>query len=111
MEVSEQVNDLATRTKHVAEWVKSGVSRSAYCERHGITVNQLTYWKTLGQNRNDRKRSVFVRAKVSSERASPHRDLPQVARLIVGSGSVLEISTAIDPVWLARVIAAVGAEQ
>lgn len=108
---SEQEVDPTTRLKHVTDWPKSGLSKKTYSAQYGITVNQLTYWQKLERRRGKHKKSAFVRAAVAKERPAPiYLESAQVARLVVRGGSVLEISTAVDPLWAARLIAAVGGQ-
>lgn len=105
---TDQDVDAATRQRHVAEWSKSGMSKRAYCVKNGITLNQLTYWQKLAGGRRGRTKSAFVRATVGQEPALVAGGSTQVARLMVGGGSVLEICSSVDPVWAARLISAVG---
>ena len=103
----EQKVDAPTRSKYLSDWSKSGLSKVAFCEQHGITVNQLMYWQKGERLHKLKAKAAFVRAEsvsASTQTESP----PQLARLMVGGKSVLEISTSVDPIWVARVIAAVG---
>ena len=105
----EQEVDSATRKKHVVDWPKSGLSKSAYCAQHGILLNQLLYWQQLDRGRRPRKmEAAFVKATVVRAPASVSPDLTECVRLLVGGGAVLEIKTGVDPIWAARLIGAIG---
>jgi hypothetical protein len=108
----EQTIDQATRIQHLSDWQKSGLSKRAYGAQHGITANQLGYWRKLEVVRGARKKSAFVRAKVVKDQPAPDfRERAQLVRLVVGGNSVLEISTTVDPIWAARLITAVGGQS
>lgn len=98
-----------TRRRHIDHWKSSGLAKDKYCEKSGVTINQLTYWqKILGSKRSTtvQKSRCFSRVAVTSTSTA---STPPAAslRIVVGSAFV-EISESANPIWAARVIAAIG---
>lgn len=103
------------RLKHIAGWKKSGLAKDDYCQQNGISRNQLSYWLRSPPARGSKvcqRKSAFARVTVTKHPATPLLPaLTAMARLVVGGGAILEIDGSVDPIWAARVIAAVGGRQ
>ena len=96
--------------QHVGKFKASGQSRAAYCREQGLKDHQLAYH--LGQlvkGKGPVHASSFVQVAVA-EAPPPPSTRPSCVRLVVGRSAAMEFDTSVDPVWVARLVAAVGGD-
>ena len=109
--------------QRVAEWKRSGVSRGAFCAKHAINPNTLTYWgtrlrreeaaaagePTKAGKASGRKRRRAARAK-APEPAFVEVQLPRQPsglgrfELELGAGRVLRIPDDFNPAGLRNLL-------
>ena len=84
---------------HIEAFRASGLTRAAFCRRHGLKLHQFIYWK----KRYDKSRSAPVHlVEVTLPRAMA--PAPASLRVVVGSGRRIEVDRGFDPVTLAQLI-------
>jgi hypothetical protein len=85
---------------HVVRWRTSGLSRSAYCEQHGLKLHCLVYWiKRCPPESAISPALTLVRASVVSIAATP---MPLV--LECPNGSRLQLPANTSPEWLGALL-------
>ncbi len=90
--------------QHLKNFQASGLTRGAYCRQHGLKTHQLAYQlDRAGKVPADK--TAFARVAIA---APPAVARTTAARLRFGGDVALELDAGSDPVWIARVIAAVG---
>lgn len=103
--------------RRVAAWERSGLSRRAWCERHGVNVHTLDYWRYRLRQRAARPVVARSRSKalvpIVVKEAAP---LPTAAALgavpveiALPSGVQVRVPASTDPRWLASLVRELGA--
>ena len=122
------------RLRIVAETLESGVKIAEVCRRHGVARSLLQNWRkrlrcgTLpGVTLESVATSVipmvatsrpeqapepgpFARVTIQPPPALPTPTPRSCARIVVGSGTILEIDSGVDPAWVARLLSAMGGQ-
>ncbi len=107
--------------KHIEEWKGSGLDAEDYGRRHGIAPKKLYWWSWFLRARMKRATvpggaklalvprrqatllPVRVRAQPAVRRATAPASGIEVA---LPSGAVVRATSAVDPVWLGRLVVA-----
>ena len=89
---------------HVELWRASGLTRTAYCQQHGLTVHALGYWitrhRTQATAAGDNSLTL-IPAKV----IAPQGDkLPSELILVCPNGSKLHLPTTTPAAWLGTLL-------
>ena len=87
---------------HVAAWQSSGLSQTAWCREHGVSLASFGYWrgKLAAEARSALPAVLPIRVGTPAHTAAIELRFP--------SGVTLSLSAA-DPTWLASVLRGVGA--
>jgi hypothetical protein len=96
--------------QHVERFQVAGLSRPQYCQQHGIKTHQLEYQLRLHAKKPQRTAAF---AKVVVADANQTFKAPPIAgvRILFGKNAVIELNSAVEPEWLARLMAVVGCQQ
>ena len=86
-------------SQHIDQWKASGLSRTAYCRRESLSLQQLCYWINKSTKSNAKAAtSDFIAVRTPQ---TPAADFC----LTLPSGLTLGWSGAVDPDYLGRVVA------
>jgi hypothetical protein len=94
--------------EHFKQYRASGMTQQEYCRQHGLSPGQFSYRFYAGKAGKKPRKVAAAFAQVYLPQAKASLRSGVAGRLVFGSGVTLEIETKTDPVWLARVITAVG---
>lgn len=87
-------------TRRVRAFEASGQTRRAYCERRGLAVGSLDYWRRrLSSSSEAAEVAAFVPLQVRSVERSTEAVLLECA-----GGARLKLPRDCDPAWLAQVL-------
>lgn len=96
--------------RHVAAMETSGLTRAAYCRRHGLNYGTLYgWWRRLRQG--DATVSPVGQtgqALVPVMVATPPHPTPALLEIRVGAQVVVSVPTSVDAVWLGALLRAVS---
>ena len=88
---------------HLEQWQQSGLSQRAYCRKHQLEPHRFYYW---------RQRILKPQPEVSflpvTLPEGPLRQ-PQLVRILLSNGCVLELEGRADPEQLERLVTVVAA--
>ena len=87
------------RHAHIEAFRAGGLTRAAFCRRHGLKLHQLIYWKKP----YDKSRSAPVN-RVGATLPRAMAPASTALRVVVGSGRRIEVDRGFDPVTLAQLI-------
>lgn len=85
---------------HVEAWRSSGLTRDAYCRRHGVSMSSLVRWarKLAGSGQGP---AGFLPVAVASTSAVGSAGVVEIA---VGPSVRLRVSTEVDARWLGQML-------
>ena len=92
----------------VSDFERSGLSRRAYCERHGIAVQTLDWYRRRVRASGDSVKLVPVRVENRSTPIAPASAARQGFALVLGNGRRIESDWSFDDNQLARLIRIAG---
>lgn len=95
--------------QHVDAQKVSGLSRRAYCLKHGLKDHQLIYY--IGRCEKQTSTETAFAQVVVAEPPEQASTKEFVVRLIFNSKTVLEVGTGTDPQWVAQLIKYVGCQR
>lgn len=91
---------------HVAQWRASGITRSAYCEQHGLKLHSFIYWiKRVREQADGDVKLTLVQGKVAM--VSPHQ-APGMLVLECPNGSKLHLPSSTCASWLGALLGALS---
>lgn len=103
-----KIKDHALWQRHVQTFSGSGLSRAAYCRKHGLSYSQMVHWqRRLQSAAKIRKTQAFARA-VATPESLPQSNFTPSARLMLGAAGTLDLPSSFDPAWVARLILELG---
>lgn len=83
-----------TWNQHIRAWRESGLSQTAYCNRHGLKLANLAYW--LGKQRKADERLTLIPLPLGNGTSGPV--------LHGASGWHLELPAQATPDWIADLL-------
>lgn len=89
--------------RHVEQWRASGLTRSAYCQQHGLTVHAFGYWivRHRTQATAENTALTLIPAKASTDRGG---QLQSELILHCPNGSKLHLPTTTPAAWLGTLL-------
>ena len=86
---------------------RSGLSQKAFCQRHGVALSTLQYWRRRARDTNQAPTPSFVEIPQVSGMS---RSLSNEAAVIIElpGGVRFEIPTGTDAQWLSGLLRAIG---
>ena len=93
-------------SRRVAEWRSSGLSKKAYCERHGVTYWSLCRW--AGKLTETANRQPLVEV---GQRGGVAADPRAEIELVVGERYLLRLRPSVRAAHLREVLAALEGER
>lgn len=93
--------------RHVAALATSGLTRAAYCRRHGLNYGTMClWWRRLrgGHGTATRTRQALVPVMV----ATPPHTTMALLEIRVGAQVVISVPTSVDAAWLGALVRAVS---
>ena len=98
---------VAERRRLLTRYERSGLSQKAFCQRHGVALSTLQYWRRRARDTDQEPTPTFVEipqvtgtAGVRSVEAAVFIELPGGVRLEVPAGT--------DAQWLSGLLRAMG---
>ena len=87
---------------HVEQWRASGVTRSAYCKQHELTIPAFGYWITRYRNQTTADNALtLIPGKVIAKHGG---ELPSELILHCPNGSKLHLPTTTPAAWLGTLL-------
>jgi len=95
------------RQEHITCWRASGLSRAAYCRKHGLVYHTTRSWnRTIDAPAESHPMdSGFIEVLRPAAVITPPPE-SSAATVSWPTGATLRIPTGIDPQWIGRIIAA-----
>ena len=88
---------------HVEQWRTSGLTRSAYCQKQGISIHALGYWIVRHRSQpSSGEPLTLVPAKVITDKAG--NELPTELVLHCPNGSQLRLPATTPAAWLGTLL-------
>ncbi len=91
--------------QQIENWQSSGVTQSAFCQKHDLKPHQFTYWKKRFVQAETGIRFVPIKFRHPASLSSGVSSTS--LRLIVGNDLQIEIQHNFDPQLLRKIIAAI----
>lgn len=92
-------------SRHVAAWRHSGLTRKAYCQRHGLSYWSLCRWaREPSQTAADQRQPLVELARAAG--GGRHAESPAAMELLVGERYVLRLWPSVCAAHLREVLAA-----
>ncbi len=89
--------------RHVEQWRTSGLTRSAYCQQHGLTVHAFGYW--IKRHRTDASADSQALTLVPVKAMNQHGALlPSDLILHCPNGSKLHLPSTTPAAWLGALL-------
>ena len=83
--------------RHLGAWKRSGVSKAAYCRRHGLCANTMSTWGTrLNKTEKTQSPPAFVQV-IQPEPAPASRDGLDILQIRFPNGCTVDVPTAVSP--------------
>jgi hypothetical protein len=98
----DRASKAALWSKRVGEYGRSGLSRRAWCDRHGVAVATLDYWRRRTRESLPMSQS-FVPMVVADAPSSAGASAPGVIELEF-AGVRIRADAGVDAAWLCRVL-------
>jgi hypothetical protein len=95
--------------RHVVALETSGLTRAAYCRRHGLNYGTMCFWwRRLrgGKGAAAGTRQALVPVMVAT---SPPRTTTALLEIRVGAQVTVSVPTSVDAMWLGALLRAVSA--
>ena len=92
----------------VSDFERSGLSRRAYCERHGIAVQTLDWYRRRVRASGDSVKLVPVRVENRWTPVVPASAVGRVSLFVPGNGRRIESDRSFDDNQLSRIIRIAG---
>lgn len=87
--------------KHIKNWQAGGLTQADYCQQNGLNAKTFSRWFRTYQQSNPDTEPQLIPIKIKPDTPSP---TPEVLRLRLSSGSLLELPDTISPRWLAELL-------
>ena len=102
-----QRRGVAERRQLLDRYERSGLSQKAFCQRHGVALSTLQYWRRRARDTDQEPTPSFVEMPQVSGMA---RALSSEAAVIIElpGGVRFEVPTGTDAQWLSGLLRAVG---
>ena len=92
---------------HVAQWRASGITRSAYCEQHGLKLHSLIYWNKRVREQADGGDAKLTLVKAKVAKVTPHQATGMLV-LECRNGSKLHLPSSTSASWLGALLGALS---
>jgi transposase len=102
-----QRRGVAERRQFLDRYERSGLSQKAFCQRYGVALSTLQYWRRCARDTNQEPTPSFVEIPQVSGMA---RALSREAAVIIElpGGVRFEVSIGTDAQWLSGLLRAMG---
>ena len=93
--------------KHIKDWQAGGLTQSDYCQQNGLNTKTFSRWfRTYQQATLDAVPQLIpIKIKPDNPKSTP---TPEILRLRLPSGQLLELPDTISPRWLAEFLQCLG---
>ena len=98
---------VAERRRLLTRYERSGLSQKAFCQRHGVALSTLQYWRRRARDTDQEPTPSFVEV---PQMSGMSRVLPSEAAVIIElpGGVRFEVPTGTDAQWLSGLLRAMG---
>jgi len=102
-----QRRSVTERRRLLARYERSGLSQKAFCQRHGVALSTLQYWRRRARDTDQEPTPSFVEI---PQVAGMARALASEAAVIIElpGGVRFEVPAGTDAQWLSGLLRAVG---